>query len=128
MNRGSSIFMAVGTAALVILLALPLLISPMTWGRRLGWKIPEQADLANYLGRSLGGVALAIAVMGYMAARDPWKYRFVFDLVILIGIFMAAVHAYGFFKKVQPMIESVETLVYAVVSFLAWHLYPVEPR
>jgi hypothetical protein len=49
MNTGSSIFMWVGSTGLVILLGLPLLISPMGWARKLGWKIPEEADLANYL-------------------------------------------------------------------------------
>jgi hypothetical protein len=120
--------MMIGTAGLVILLGLPLVISPLTWGRWLGWKIPEEPDLANYLGRSLGGIALAIAVMGCLAARDPWEYRFVFDLVILMGIFMTAVHAYGFIKKTQPVIENIEILLYALVSLLAWYLYPVQPR
>jgi len=70
MNAGSSIFMFVGSTGLVILLGLPLLISPMGWARRLGWKIPQEADLAN-LGRSLGGVLLSVAVEGDLAARNP---------------------------------------------------------
>ena len=53
--------MMVGTAGLVVLLGLPLVISPIPSGRFLGRKIPEQRELANYPGRSLGGVALAIA-------------------------------------------------------------------
>jgi hypothetical protein len=65
MNSGSRIFMLVGSTALVLLLGLPLLIRPMTWGRVLGWKIPEERNLANYLGRSLGGVALSIAIVGF---------------------------------------------------------------
>lgn len=127
MNTGSSIFLLIGASGLVILLGVPLLISPIAWGRRLGWRIPEQTDLANYLGRSLGGVALSIAIMGYLAARDPWQYRFVFDLVILIGIFLTGVHAYGYIKKKQHMIENVEIILYVLVSFLAWYLYPHQP-
>jgi hypothetical protein len=127
MNRDSGIFMLIGASALVILLGLPLLINPMAWGRKLGWKIPEQKDLANYLGRSLGGVALSIAIMGFAAARDPWQYRFVFDLVIWIGIFMTGVHAYGFVKKIQPVIENVEIVFYALLSVLTWYFYPQQP-
>jgi hypothetical protein len=127
MNKGSSIFMLIGASGLVIFLGLPLLISPIAWGRMLGWIIPEQTDLASYFGRSLGGVALSIALMGYLAAHDPWQYRFVFDLVILIGIFLIGVHTYGYIKKNQPVIENVEIILYALVSLLAWYLYPHQP-
>jgi hypothetical protein len=65
--------------------------------------------------------------MGYLAAHNPWQYRSVFDLVILIGIFLIGVHAYGYLKKNQPVIENVEIILYTLVSFLAWYLYPVQP-
>jgi hypothetical protein len=127
MNTGSSIFMLIGASGLVIFLGLPLLVSPIAWGRMLGWTIPEQTDLASYFGRSLGGVALSIAIMGYLAAHDPWQYRFVFDLVILIGIFLIGVHAYGYIKKNQPVVENVEIILYALVSLMSWYLYPHQP-
>ena len=128
MTTGARLFMLVGATGLVLLLGLPLLIRPMAWGRRLGWTIPEPTDFANYLGRSLGGVALALGIMGYVTAYDPWQYRFMFDLVILIGIFLTGVHAHGFFKKTQPIIEHVEIILYAVGSVLAWYVYPHQPR
>ena len=46
---------------------------------------------------------------------------------MLIGIFLIGVHAYGYLKKNQPVIENVEIILYALVSFLAWYLYPVQP-
>jgi hypothetical protein len=124
MNTGSSIFMFVGATALVLFLGIPLLLFPAVWGRRIGWKIPEQADLMNYFGRSLGGVALAIAIMCFQAARDPWGYRHIFDLIILIGIFMTAVHVYGFIRKTQPWFENVEVFLYPLVGLLGWIFYP----
>ncbi len=127
MNTGSSIFMLAGSTGLVILLGLPLLISPMAWARRLGWKIPEEADLANYLGRSLGGVGLSIAAVGYLAARDPWQYRPVFDLLIVLGVFLTAVHVYGFVRRSQPVFENLEIVLYPLVSALAWYFYPHSP-
>jgi hypothetical protein len=124
MNNGSRIFMLVGASALVIFLGLPLLLFPMKWAQRLGWRVPEETELANYLGRSLGGVALAIAFMAFLAAYDPWRYQVIFSLIILIGIFMTAVHAYGFIRKAQPAFENLETLIYPLISLLAWILYP----
>ena len=124
MNTRSSIFMVVGATALVLLLGLPLLFFPLAWARASGWKIPEHTDLTNYFGRSLGGVALAIAILCFQAARDPWGYRGAFDLIIMVGIFMTAVHLYGFVKKSQPWFESVEVFLYPLVSLLAWIFYP----
>jgi nitrate reductase gamma subunit len=126
-NSGSKIFMLAGSVALILLLGLPLLIRPMSWARVLGWKIPPETALANYLGRSLGGVALSIAIVGLQASRDPWGYRAAFDLIILIGVLMTAVHAYGYLTKTQPWFENVETLLYPLVSLLAWIFYPHSP-
>jgi hypothetical protein len=127
MNHGSKIFMLVGSVAILLLIGLPLLFVPMAWGRRLGWKIPEESDFANYLGRSLGGVAVSIAILGFKAAQDPWRYQAVFGLLIFIGILMTAVHLYGFIKKTQPKIENVEVFIYPLISLLAWWLYPQQP-
>lgn len=127
MNEGSKIFMLAGSVALILLLGLPLLIRPMSWARVLGWKVPAETALANYLGRSLGGVALAIAIVGLQASRDPWGHRAVFDLIILVGGLLTVVHAYGYLTKNQPWFESVETLLYPLVSLLAWIFYPHSP-
>ena len=62
-----------------------------------------------------------------LAAMDPWKYRSVFDLLILIGIFMVGVHLYGFLKKNQPIIEHLEIALYLILSLLAWYFYPQPP-
>jgi hypothetical protein len=127
MNTGSSIFLLIGATALLALLGLPLLLFPLTWARFLGWKIPEQTDLANYLGRSLGAVSLSVAAVAYSAARDPWQYRHVFDLVILMGIFLTGVHLYGMIKRSQPAFENVEVVVWPMISVVAWYLYPQKP-
>ena len=127
MNSGARVFMLVGSIAFVLLVGLPLLLFPMAWGRKLGWKIPEESDLANYLGRCIGGVVLSIAIVGFRAAHDPWAYRTVFELVIFVGIFMTAVHAYGFAKKIQPKIENIEVFIYPLIGLLAYWLYPQQP-
>ena len=69
-------------------------------------------------------MAMALIVMAFLAATDPWKYRFVFDLVILVGVFMVGVHLYGFVKKNQPVIEHLEIVMYLILSLLAWYFYP----
>jgi len=127
MNTASSIFMVVGGTAFVLFFGLPLLISPMTWARRVGWNIPDDTDLANYLGRSLGGLVVPVIILLYVGARDPWEYRVVFDLVILATIFAAGVHFYGFLKKSQPLIEHLEIFMYIGLTLLCWYFYPQPP-
>jgi len=127
MNTASSIFMVVTSTVFLILFALPFLIAPMKWARRAGWKIPEETDLANYLGRSLGAMAVALIIMMYIGARDPWEYRAIFDLMILTGIFLLGVHVYGFIRKVQPLSENLEIIMYAALVLLTWYFYPQPP-
>lgn len=127
MNTGSSIFLIVGASLFLVLFGLPLLIRPMDWARRIGWTVPEETDLAEYLGRSLGGVIIAVILTAYIAAIKPWTYRIIFELVIWIGIAMVFVHLYGFIRKRQPLIENLEIILYAALVFLAWFFYPQPP-
>jgi len=127
MNMDSSVFMLLGSTFFLIFFGLPLLICPIWWARRIGWKIPAEKDLTNYLGRSLGGISLPVIILGYLAANDPWEYRHVFQLVMWIGGFMAAVHLYGFIKRNQPLIEHLEIFLYSLIGLLAWLFYPQPP-
>jgi succinate-acetate transporter protein len=127
MNTDSSIFLLVGATFFLTIFSLPLLITPMRWARILRWKIPDDTDLANYLGRSLGALAVPLNIMMYVTARDPWAYRAIFDFLILTGVFLCAVHVYGFIKKVQPLSEHLEIIMYAGVVLLTWYFYPQPP-
>ena len=127
MNLGSSIFLMVGGTLFLLFFGLPLLISPMFWARTIGWKIPEDTDLSNYLGRSLGGVVIPVIIVSFMAARNPYEFRIIFDLIMLIAVFMVFLHLYGFIRGKQPLIENIEIILYSVLAFLAWFFYPVPP-
>ncbi len=127
MNTYSSIFLLVGASFYLVLFGIPLFVNPMGWARKIGWKIPEEKDLANYLGRSLGGISLPVIIVAYLAAIKPWEYRFLFVLVILIGVFQVLVHGYGFIRRTQPLIEHLEIILYALLSVFAWYFYPQPP-
>lgn len=127
MNTGSSLFMLIGSTLFLFAFGLPLLLFPMAWARRIGWSLPEDKDLAIYLGRSLGCMVVSVLIMGFLAATDPWKYRFVFELFIIISIFMVGVHLYGFVKKNQPLIEHLEIGMYSLTCLMAWYFYPQPP-
>jgi len=127
MHTLSAVFLVGGAVFFAALFGIPLLVAPMSWAKRVGWKIPEERALANYLGRSLGGVIMAIVVVALQAARDPWQNRILFDLTFWIGLFMVVVHAYGWIRKNQPVVEHLEIFLYGGLSVLSWLLYPNPP-
>ena len=101
------------------LFALPLFIDPVWWAERFGWETAGAGDLTNYLGRCLGAVALAIALVALRAARDPAPNRALFDLLALAALLLAVVHLRGALEEAQPVIEHVETLLYAAFAVAA---------
>ena len=84
--RRSSLFLLAASSVGLLVFALPLLLSPLRWARRLRWRVPEDTDLTVYLGRSLGAVATALSVGGLLAARDPRRHRIVFPMTALAGL------------------------------------------
>lgn len=71
---------------------------------------------------------VAMIAMAFLAASDPWKYRFVSEMLILVGIFMVGVHLHGFVRKNQPLIEHLEIGLHLLMSLLAWVFYPQAPK
>jgi chromate transport protein ChrA len=112
----ASWFLVGCTTFFLLIIALPLLIAPLTWARWFGWKAPEgNTDLTVYFGRCLGAVALAIIITVTHGISDPKSHRALFDLVSLSTGLMVFVHVWGALRKAQPLSETVETAVWAMV-------------
>ena len=95
--------------------ALPLFIDPYWWGDVFGWDTGSRSDLTAYLGRCLGAVALAIAVVALLAAREPTAHRGLFDVLVLAGALLALVHLRGLLEDAQPAVEHLEIAMYGGV-------------
>jgi hypothetical protein len=103
--------------------ALPLLLCPLRWARCLRWTLPEgSVDLTIYLGRCVGGLALAVIVATLRAVSDPEAHRAIFDLIGCIGAIMVGIHVYGALRHVQPWTETAEIGLYACLACLAFAL------
>ena len=101
--------------------ALPLLLCPLRWGRWLRWTLPAgSTDLTVYLGRCVGGLALAVIVATLRAVSDPAAHRDVFDLIGCIGAIMVGIHVYGALRRVQPWTETAEIGLYACLAGLSF--------
>lgn len=123
----ASWFLVISAALFVAVIALPLLFVPLTWARWFGWKLPEGGtDLTVYFGRCLGAVALAVIVAVAHGIPDPKSHHLLFDLVSMISGLMILVHLWGAIRKIQPITETVEILVWMVVFvFSLWIRFSV---
>lgn len=117
----ASWFLLVSGIVFLVVYALPLLFVPLRWARVFRWELPERSHLTIYLGRCLGGVALAVVVFVFRAVPDPRSSRVLFDLVTLMTGILALVHVWGAIRRIQPWTEHAEIVLYATVAALsAW--------
>ncbi len=117
----ASWFLLVGGVVFLVVYAIPLLFVPLQWARLFRWELPERTHLAVYLGRCLGGMALAVVIFIFRAVPDPRPYRVLFELVALMSGLLALVHVWGAIRRIQPWTEHAEIVLYATVAALsAW--------
>jgi hypothetical protein len=127
-NGRSALFLLAASGVGLGVFGLPLLLSPLKWARRLRWRVPEDTDLAVYLGRSLGAVAVALSLGGLWAARDPWRHRIVFRIAGVAAALLAGVHVRGAMEGKQPWTETAEIALWAAMAIGAVAYYPEEPE
>jgi len=125
-RRARSLLVVVGLV-FIPLFAVPLFVDPYWWGDLFGWDTGSRSDLTAYLGRCLGAVALAIAVVALLAAREPTAHRGLFDLLGLAGALLALVHVRGLLEDAQPAVEHLEIAMYGGFAALAWWCKPPVP-
>jgi len=102
-------------AAFTALVGLPLVVAPLSWARRVGWRVPDDTDLAVYYARCLGAVVFAIGAVAAAVSSDPAAVRVMLDVTAAALAAMAVVHAWGWLRGVQPRFENLETIAYAAL-------------
>ena len=120
----SDSYLIVISIGILLLFGLPLLIAPIAWARLFRWTLPEHEHLAIYFGRCLGGVASVLAVLSYKVAATPALQPFYFQLMIGLFVVLTLVHVYGALRKIQPLVETVEILFWALLIILTVCFYP----
>lgn len=125
-DRASGFLVVVALFSLASL-GLPMVLTPLTWASWLRWPVPSATDgrdLATYFGRCLGAVISVLAVVVLANADDDGQQGVLF--AILIGAFslMIGVHAWGALRRIQPLSETLEIAVWALLLVLALLFYP----
>lgn len=111
-------------AATAIIFCIPLFSFPMTWGRLLMWNIPDDTDLAVYLGRCLGALGLVIDYFVINAALANEGISLVFDSLYLLFSLMIVIHIYGALRKIQPISETLEIGLWIALLILNAMFHP----
>ena len=115
----------IGLAAFTFLFfTLPLLFAPLRWGKLMGFQIPAHTDLAVYFGRSLGVVAAASNYLALRAALTGAALAEVVAFIAALAAMMVAIHAWGAYKKIQPLSETLEIGLWVAIALAALAVYP----
>jgi hypothetical protein len=104
--------------------ALPIFLAPLAWAQRLGWRVPEDSDLAIYFGRCLGAFILVVELLMLRAALTGTGLVFTFQVLIAVAVLMTLVHIWGAVQRIQPVSETLEIGMYAGLGILAVLFYP----
>ena len=118
------IYLYVVAVAMGIGFGIPLLLVPIQWARVFRWEIPQQKDLAAFLGRSVGVFICVLAIFAYKAANTPVVQPFFFDLLLWVIAGSILIHVYGAIMKAQPVTETIEILVWILLFFATLAFYP----
>jgi hypothetical protein len=118
-------FLAWFPLLIMLVFGLPMLIAPMSWGRIIGFRLPDQTDLTVYFGRSLGVAISGLALAAYGASSFAPAQGVVMDGLILTAFLYVLTHVHGAVMRIQPLIETLEIAFFSTLVLLMLAVYPV---
>jgi hypothetical protein len=121
----SQAFLLVSCGVTSAVFALPIFLAPLTWARWFGWRIPEHTHLAIYFGRCLGAFVLIVELLMLRAGLTGEGLVFTFQVLLAVSALMIVVHVWGALQRIQPLSETLEIGMYAVLGLLALLFYPL---
>jgi hypothetical protein len=117
-------FLLVLASGTAIAFAIPIAVAPLRWARLFLWKIPEDTNLAVYFGRCLGAFAIILDLLMFRAALTSTGVNLVFELMLMVWIFMVMVHIVGAIQRIQPISETLEIGFWIMLTLLTVAFWP----
>jgi len=111
--------------ATFVLFTVPLTLVPLKWARIMGFEIPGHTDLAVYFGRSVGALAAAGNYMAWTAGVTGVGVTTVLGFLIAVAVMMTLIHAWGAYKKIQPLSETLEIAFWIAIGVASVAVWPV---
>lgn len=118
------IYLYVVAVATLVGYGIPLLVAPVRWAQVFRWDIPQPDHLIVALGRSLGAFTCILAAFAFKAANTPAVQPFFFDLLLWAFVGQTLTHIYGAIRKIQPITETVEILLWVLLFLVTLAFYP----
>ncbi len=124
-NEFSQNYLLVFMIVTTFVFAIPIFFMPITWGKMMMWKLPEDTDLTVYFGRCLGSFAFVLEYFLYQASTAGVGEIWTFQFIIGLCGFMVVIHIHGAIKKIQPITETLEIGLWISLFFLSLAFYPI---
>jgi hypothetical protein len=96
----------------------------LRWAKLMGFQIPAHTDLAVYFGRSVGALAAATNFLALHAGLSGRAVPDVLLFIVAISVMMVAIHAWGAYKKIQPLSETLEIGFWIAMGLAALAMMP----
>ena len=121
----SEVYLIILGVVMLVAFGLPLTFVPLRWARVFRWEVPESASLVTFLGRSLGVFISILAIIAIIVTRTPAAIPYFFDLLLWVLGGMLLLHLYGAISKSQPITETLEIVMWVVLSLVTLGFYPL---
>ncbi len=112
------------TLATTLIAALPIFLAPLKVARSLGWRMPQDTDLALYYGRCLGAFVLILEAFWLHASITGADLWLAYETAAAASGLMVLVHIVGAVQKVQPLSETIEIGIYGALFVLTLLFWP----
>ncbi len=120
----SDIYLYVTGVVTLLTFGLPLMVVPKSWARVFRWEVPQPENLTVFFGRTLGIFLSVIAIFAFKAVGFPMAKPFYFDLMLWLFGTMLVLHVYGAIRKVQPITETIEIILWVFLFLVTLCFYP----
>jgi hypothetical protein len=118
-------FLLILASATTLFFAIPIFVAPLKWAKLMLWRVPTEKDLAIYFGRCLGAFILIIEIMMFRAGLYGTGLVLTFEAIMMVWLFMVAVHVWGWIKGIQPITETLEIGLWLLLIALTLAFWPV---
>ena len=122
-SQAQNFLLALGCATFLAF-SIPITFAPLRWARLFLWEIPATTDLTIYFGRCLGAFAIILNIFMLRAALTGAAIETVFEFMMLVWVFMIAVHVVGALQRIQPITETIEILFWILLALLTAAFWP----
>lgn len=121
----ADIYLIIAGVLMLLTFGIPLTFAPMRWARLFRWAVPQSQELVTFLGRSLGVFISIMGIFAIVVIQTPAAMPFYFNLILVLFGGMILLHIYGAIRKVQPITETFEILLWVILGLITLGFYPL---